>query len=71
VSNWEACEGSFYPIYFIMIVTIYFEIYVEAMKLVSSNIFIMTVLWCLIFFVLSINFFSNEYMAISNPLEEM
>jgi hypothetical protein len=41
VSNWEACEGSFYPIYFIMIVTIYFEIYVEAMKLVSSNIFIM------------------------------
>jgi hypothetical protein len=49
VSNWEACEGSFYPIYFIMIVTIYFEIYVEAMKLVSSNIFIMTVLWCLIF----------------------
>jgi hypothetical protein len=49
VSNWEACEGSFYPIYFIMIVTIYFEIYVEAMKLVSSNIFIMTLLWCLIF----------------------
>jgi hypothetical protein len=32
-----------------MIVTIYFEIYVEAMKLVSSNIFIMTLLWCLIF----------------------
>jgi hypothetical protein len=62
---------SFYPIYFIMIVTIYFEIYVEAMKLVTSNIFIMTVLWCLIFFVLSINFFSNKYMAISNPLEEM